>query len=252
MSSSDSTSDFKLQRQPKTKQRKSYASENRYIAPNPVTVQHIESIEIGHSLIAGQVEVTLATKDGERLLSMQDTDLAGVKIASIDQNGCAEFQLKMTTTFSGEPVRLLFIITYTRLDHPDEGPQTTELLSFPFRVDTNVRRRAGADRRLRAANATGNATPLKSPRRRRSSSAARDTQSYAKGLRRASDQSSWSERLDTPPSLERLTIRSADASEDSATSQRAASSSSDMLDSLAALAEMARRCSEDDNRDDAV
>lgn len=65
----------------------------------------------------------------------------------------------MTTTFSGEPVRLLFIIvsvyqsfnvfrfynsfivyvqTYTRLDHPDEGPQTTELLSFPFRVDTST------------------------------------------------------------------------------------------------------------------
>lgn len=115
-----------------------------------------------------------------------------------------------------------------------------------------MRRRAGADRRLRVANATGNAyvfvcyspiyffkniyfivwktrikfwllfclccsTPLKSPRRRRSSSAAREyvasliiifqqkknttkhaliliyivhsTQSYAKGLRRASDQS---------------------------------------------------------------
>ena len=94
---------FELVKQPKAKQRKSYANENRYVAPNPLAVRHKDGARA-----VGHVRVELADADGRPLgAAASDAALAGTTRvplrADVPQT---DFQLKMLATNGcGPPAR---------------------------------------------------------------------------------------------------------------------------------------------------
>jgi hypothetical protein len=140
---------FELVRQPKPKQRKSYRTENRYLAPNPFTVRYRGRPTSDHARPrAGGVAVSLMDVLGRPLDIAVQKELVGGqrKMLSIGSTtAVASFSLKMHVTSRGEELRLAFDIDWIGAD----GLQRRErVLSDAFRVNTNIRRpKAGANDR---------------------------------------------------------------------------------------------------------
>lgn len=139
---------FELVRQPKPKQRKSYRTENRYLAPNPFTVRYRGPTSDHARPRAGGVAVSLMDVLGRPLDIAVQKELVGGqrKMLSIGSTtAVASFSLKMHVTSRGEELRLAFDIDWVGAD----GLQRRErVLSDAFRVNTNIRRpKAGANDR---------------------------------------------------------------------------------------------------------
>jgi hypothetical protein len=102
------SANFVVQKQPKEKQRKSYRNENRYLAPNPLTVQFV-----GEGVVpSAVVEVMLADGDGRPLEYERQMELIGERTRPLMADGTAGFSLKMHDTSRGEWIRLLFVVRY--------------------------------------------------------------------------------------------------------------------------------------------
>jgi hypothetical protein len=132
-----SNGDFGLLAQPKPKQRKSYTNENRYLAPNPITVHYVRA-DADDGRVTGTVTCLLADADGVPFSGDTAASLNGATQLPLLAYGRAEFQLKMLATNAGEYLRLRFEIDYER----DGERLQCVVISDAFRVDTNVRRRA--------------------------------------------------------------------------------------------------------------
>eukprot|EP00019_Armaparvus_languidus_P007915 CAMPEP_0168596050 /NCGR_PEP_ID=MMETSP0420-20121227/9814_1 /TAXON_ID=498008 /ORGANISM="Pessonella sp." /LENGTH=444 /DNA_ID=CAMNT_0008632589 /DNA_START=145 /DNA_END=1479 /DNA_ORIENTATION=+ len=156
---------FELVKQPKPKQRKSYRSENRYLAPNPFVVRYrrpgsvlsLSSEKSSTTAAAtskqlaeciprgGSASVSLLDSSGRALPAPMQRELVGGARRSLsltDKSAQASFSLKMHSTSRGELLRLAFDVEWLGAD----GAQRYErLLSDPFRVDTNIRRQKSDD-----------------------------------------------------------------------------------------------------------
>jgi hypothetical protein len=129
------SANFVVQKQPKEKQRKSYRNENRYLAPNPLSVQFV-----GEGVVpSAVVEVMLADGDGRPLEYERQMELIGERTRPLTADGTAGFSLKMHDTSRGEWIRLLFVVRYSDVTRPNEW-----LFTAQFRVDTNIRKVAAA------------------------------------------------------------------------------------------------------------
>jgi hypothetical protein len=123
------SANFVVQKQPKEKQRKSYRNENRYLAPNPLSVQFV-----GEGVVpSAVVEVMLADGDGRPLEYERQMELIGERTRPLMADGTAGFSLKMHDTSRGEWIRLLFVVRYSDVTRPNEW-----LFTAQFRVDTNI------------------------------------------------------------------------------------------------------------------
>jgi hypothetical protein len=132
-----SNGDFGLLAQPKPKQRKSYTNENRYLAPNPITLHYVRA-DADDGRVTGTVTCLLADADGVPFSGDTAASLNGATQLPLLAYGRAEFQLKMLATNAGEYLRLRFEVDYER----DGERLQCVVISDAFRVDTNVRRRA--------------------------------------------------------------------------------------------------------------
>jgi hypothetical protein len=134
---------FELVRQPKSKQRKSYRTENRYLAPNPMTIRYnADGTPHGDAARprSGGVSVSLVDVLGRPLDVAVQKELAGGarKVLSVGQcTAVTSFSLKMHVTSRGEELRLAFDIDWIGAD----GVARRErVLSDAFRINTNLRR----------------------------------------------------------------------------------------------------------------
>jgi hypothetical protein len=134
---------FELVRQPKPKQRKSYRTENRYLAPNPLTIRYCADGTPHGDLArprAGGVSVSLVDVLGRPLDVAVQKELAGGARKVFACGACTavtSFSLKMHVTSRGEELRLAFDIDWIGAD----GMARRErVLSDAFRINTNLRR----------------------------------------------------------------------------------------------------------------
>jgi len=124
---------FRVLREPKPKQRKSYKNENRYLAPNPLQVGWCGDGDSPE----GYVTALLADESGEPLSAERQNELVGEHVQSLNEDGVAQFSLKMHDTSRGTWLRLRFQIQH------HSGPQKGLLewvCTAKFRVDTNIRK----------------------------------------------------------------------------------------------------------------
>lgn len=150
---------FELVRQPNPKQRKSYRTENRYLAPNPFTIRYAAegtSIDEVARPRAGGVTVSLTDVLGRPLDVAVQRELAGGarKVLTVGTTSAVvSFSLKIHVTSRGEELRLSFDVDWIGVD----GLQRRErILSDAFRVNTNLRRPDAPPRRRN--NSTSNNT----------------------------------------------------------------------------------------------
>jgi hypothetical protein len=120
---------FRLVKQPNELQRKSYANENRYVHPAPITVEYCGAQT---PLLGGVVGVRLAKETCEMTAELQ-MSLIGERVRPLDETGRAGFQLKLQKTSLGNKLRLIFEITY----FVGKTCYTESVVSRAFRVDSN-------------------------------------------------------------------------------------------------------------------
>jgi len=136
---------FELKQHPHFKQRKSYASESRYILPNPVIGMR-SSCKDGRKIIQGMVDVEMFCNGGGRSRSpttvrekMVPGVPGGLQQPLILKDMCTQkFCLKVMENTSGDTFGLKFTVNFTT----EDGEHHTEIiLSDPFEVHSNVRGR---------------------------------------------------------------------------------------------------------------
>eukprot|EP00027_Filamoeba_sp_ATCC50430_P004686 CAMPEP_0168564424 /NCGR_PEP_ID=MMETSP0413-20121227/13242_1 /TAXON_ID=136452 /ORGANISM="Filamoeba nolandi, Strain NC-AS-23-1" /LENGTH=354 /DNA_ID=CAMNT_0008596103 /DNA_START=304 /DNA_END=1368 /DNA_ORIENTATION=+ len=151
------TSRFVLVEEPNQIQRKSYKNENRCLLPNPITICPRE-LKFGADLVGkpnsspfpkakkiveGTVSVKLVDRDGNELPENKAHILESIEgglIQLLDDNGSANFSLKVLDTSEGDWWRLVFLISYR-----EEGNSSficEKIYSRQFIVNSNKKKHA--------------------------------------------------------------------------------------------------------------
>ncbi|PRP88362.1 diacylglycerol kinase theta-like [Planoprotostelium fungivorum] len=132
---------FQLRQQPYSLQRKSYASESRYISPNPIVI--VNPKHDGEEIVSCSVTASLVCDDGSRTVKglMETAPSEGfTHDLDLDTQSTPKFMLKILQNSSGDEFRLKFVIHY----ETDDGEEHDEIvISDPFAVRSNEDIRGG-------------------------------------------------------------------------------------------------------------
>jgi len=148
-SCSDEISRFALLDEPNPLQRKSYASENRCLLPNPLIVClrkfSDQDAKPPSSPISGFVNVKLVDGEGFDLPPNRASILENVGCGltqQIDESSSSCFSLKIVDTSEGQTLRLLFTVNYKMRDSTGTKDYEEKILSNPFIVYSNKHNRS--------------------------------------------------------------------------------------------------------------
>lgn len=142
---------FILQEQPNQIQRKSYKNENRWLTPSPLSIRPQDPApgEKHSKITGGSVTVKLVDENGADLqtqdVPMESSD--GQFTQQLDSEHRAQFLLKFPNTSNGANWRLLFIVNFV---DEELGNCTDTILSRPFTVTSNIKKKPSASRGLKS------------------------------------------------------------------------------------------------------
>jgi hypothetical protein len=138
---------------PKETQRKSYPSESRYLAPNPMRIRYD-----GRDEFSGSAIVSLVDEQGVALPEGKQKALIGGGVVVPFRDNAAEFTLRMF-----EPCKqicLAFDIIYSVTTNGNRIEHTERVVSRPFSVVSNLKKKSRKKKAEERAAAQGVPMPM--------------------------------------------------------------------------------------------